>query len=301
MPPLSPALRWALVLVATSTMAVSYVDRQAVAALAPTITKDLAISDASYGLLGSAFSMAYLVFAPLSGRLVDRVGARLGLLVAVLAWSVVAGAHALVPGFASLFALRVLLGVTEAPSFPGAATTVSRALPPESRSAGFGVLFTGSSLGAAVSGWLAPTLEAQWGWRGALFATAVVGLAWVPLWLAVSSGAAARAALAPAPRGEEPGVGWGELLRTPAVLRAVAAVLATAPAMGLVMQFGSKLLVAQHGLTQTEVREWLWMPPLDIRLYRAAPQESLLLLLDNRLYRLAPTDVQQLLPPASPD
>ena len=61
MPPLSPALRWALVLVATSTMAVSYVDRQAVAALAPTITKDLAISDASYGLLGSAFSMAYLV------------------------------------------------------------------------------------------------------------------------------------------------------------------------------------------------------------------------------------------------
>jgi ACS family hexuronate transporter-like MFS transporter len=262
---LSPRAGWALVLVATATMAVSYVDRQAVAALAPTITTDLGISDSAFGWLGSAFSIAYLLFAPLAGRLIDGVGARRGLVGAVLAWSVVAAAHALVPGFVSLFALRILLGCAEAPSFPGAAQTVARALPPARRSTGFGVLFTGSSLGAALSAVLAPTLEARYGWRIALLGTAVVGLAWVPLWLWVSGGAAARAALdRPA---EHPAAGpgasrWAELLRDPAVLRAIAAVVASAPVVGMVLQFSAKLLVASHGLTQTAVRDYLWLPPL---------------------------------------
>jgi ACS family hexuronate transporter-like MFS transporter len=247
-------------------MAVSYVDRQAVAALAPTITKDLGISDSAFGWLGSGFSLSYLVFAPLAGRMIDRVGARMGLVAAVLAWSAVAAAHALVPGFAVLFLLRVLLGATESPSFPGAAQTVTRALPPSRRSAGFGVLFTGSSLGAALSAVLAPTLDARYGWRIALLGTALVGLAWVPLWLAVSGTPAARAALArPAPdpaAADVPPFRWAVLLRDRAVLRAVAAVVASAPIVGLVMQFGSKLLVAEHGLTQLQVRDYLWVPPL---------------------------------------
>ena len=263
MPPaLSPARGWALALVATATMAVSYVDRQAVAALAPTITADLGIGDAAFGWLGSAFSCAYFVFAPLAGRFIDRVGARRGLVVSVLVWSTVAAAHALVPGFATLFALRVLLGCAEAPSFPGAAQAVSRALPPASRNAGFGVLFTGSSLGAALSAVLAPTLEARWGWRLALAGTAAVGLMWIPLWRWVTGGAAARAAMDTRTSTAAPAFRWSVLARDRAVLRALAAVVATAPVVGLILQFGAKLLVTAHGLTQLEVREYLWMPPL---------------------------------------
>lgn len=168
---------WSLTVVATATLAVSYVERQAVAALAPTITADLGIGDAAFGWLDSAFSIAYRVGAPIAGRLIDRVGARRGLTASVIAWSAVAALHALVPGFAVRFVLRILLGLAEAPSFPGAARTVARALPPASRAAGFGVLFTGSSLGAALAAVLAPTLEAEWGWRLAVVASVpVVGL-----------------------------------------------------------------------------------------------------------------------------
>jgi hypothetical protein len=42
----------------------------------------------------------------------------------------------------------------------------------------------------------------------------------------------------------------------------VAAVVATAPVMGLILQFGAKVLVADHGLTQLQVRDYLWIPPL---------------------------------------
>ena len=55
---------WALALVATFTMAVSYVDRQTLAVLAPTVTESLGISEQGYGWLVSAFSLAYLVGAP---------------------------------------------------------------------------------------------------------------------------------------------------------------------------------------------------------------------------------------------
>src|SRR4051812_20187760 len=106
---LSRRAAWALALVATLTMAVSYVDRQTLAVLSPTVTKALAISDEQYGWLVSAFSVAYLVGAPIAGRMIDGIGARRGLLGAVLVWSFVAALHALAPGLGVLFGLRIAL------------------------------------------------------------------------------------------------------------------------------------------------------------------------------------------------
>ena len=51
---------WALTIVATLTMAVSYIDRQALAALAPTVTKAFDIYETQDRCLMRAFSMAYL-------------------------------------------------------------------------------------------------------------------------------------------------------------------------------------------------------------------------------------------------
>src|SRR5579885_2500839 len=156
-PGLSRAAAWALALTATLTMAVSYVDRQTLSAIAPSVQAALGFDDTAFGLLNGAFAAAYLVGAPVAGWLVDRVGARRGLLAAVLTWSAVAALHAAVPGFGVLVGMRVLLGLAEAPSFPAAAQTIQRSLPPADRARGFGVVFTGSSIGAAI----APPLATQ--------------------------------------------------------------------------------------------------------------------------------------------
>ncbi len=243
-------------------MAVSYADRQALSVLAPTITGELELSETEFGWIGSAFSVAYLVATPLAGRFVERVGARRGLLASVLVWSAVSALHGLAPGFAALVILRILLGAAEAPTFPGAATTVARALPPERRSAGYGLLFTGSSIGAAVTATLLPWLAGRYGWRLAIVTSALLGLAWVPMWWAVTSPAAVRAAMAPASPEAATPFRWREVVGHPAVLRGLAAVLATAPIMGVVLQWGAKVLVARHALTQAEVGHYLWLPPL---------------------------------------
>ncbi|MEO8699847.1 MAG: MFS transporter [Kofleriaceae bacterium] len=260
---LSRGVAWSVALAATFTMTVSYIDRSTFAFLAPTVTGELGISEAAYGWLGSAFSIAYLVSTPLAGWWIDRVGARRGLVVSVIVWSAVAAMHALAPGFWTLFALRIALGVAEGPSFPGASQTVQRALPPADRPRGFGVLFSGSSIGGLLVPPLAGMLFAFAGWRFAFVGTAVIGLVWIPVWILLTGRRAVRAQLDAAPE-----LGAGEtrvpmfaLMRHPLMLRGLIAVLSAAPPIGFMLLWGSKYL-ATLGVSQTGAAKYLWLPPL---------------------------------------
>jgi ACS family hexuronate transporter-like MFS transporter len=270
-PPKLPALRaWAITLVATATMAISYLDRQVLSVLAPTITDELDIDEESYGWLQSAFSLAYLVAAPFAGRLLELVGVRRGLLVAVLVWTLVSASHALVPGFHVLFAMRLALGLAESPSFPGSAAAIAKSLPPETRARGMGVLFTGSSFGAMVAPPLATAFSAALGgWRGAFVGVAIVGLLWVPLWLAVTGSRDVRELLgtggAQAPSASREGGMKRSMLATlrhPAVLRACTLVLAVSPMFAFVLLWGAKYLVDVLDVDQHDVGSYLWLPPV---------------------------------------
>jgi ACS family hexuronate transporter-like MFS transporter len=248
------------------TLTVSYSDRTTLAVLAPSVTKAMGISEAAYGWLTAAFSAAYLIATPLSGRWIDRVGARRGLVYSVLLWSSVAALHALAPGFAFLFALRIALGMTEGPSFPGAAQTMVRVLPPGERSRGFGVLFTGSSIGSMVAPPLASFLFRLAGWRVAFLGTACVGLLWVPIWIALTRrpDVAAQLDAAVEPTTVEPRPGFRDLVTSPITVRALIAVAAVAPVAGFIAAWGSKFLVRRFGLAQGDVGSYLWLPPLGI-------------------------------------
>lgn len=256
---------WALVLAATFTMTISYIDRQAVAVLAPTITRELGISETRYGLMMSTFSLAYLIAAPFAGRWIDRVGARRGLLAAVLLWTVASALHATAPGFGALVLFRVLLGFAESPSFPGASQTVHRALPPSERPRGVGVLFTGSSIGSMIAPPIAVGLMGVFGWRGALLVSALSGLVWVPLWMAVAWRSPGRDVLDAAPADEAtdeaPGERWSAW-RSPAVVRTLVLIVASSPVIGLVLTWSAKYLVRTWGVTQQGVAAFIWLPPL---------------------------------------
>jgi ACS family hexuronate transporter-like MFS transporter len=265
---LSRGRAWLVAVVATLAMSVSYVDRQVVSAIATSVRRGLAIDAEQFGYLASAFSLAYLVAAPLAGALVDRVGARRGLLAAILVWSAVSAAHALAPSFAGLVILRILLGAAEAPSFPAAAQSVRRALPPGDRSAAFGLLFTGSSFGAAVAAPLAIGLDLRFGWRTTFVLASLVGLAWLPLWLVVTRAPHVRAALArpdahpPAMSSPAPPVSFVSLLLDPAVLRALLLVLASAAGLMFLFVWMPQYLELGRGLPKAEVAGYVWLPPV---------------------------------------
>ncbi len=254
---------WTVTVIATLTMTVSYIDRSTLAVLAPSVTKALDIGETPYGWLTSAFAIAYLFATPLSGWWIDRIGARRGLVGSILAWTTVAAMHALVPGFATLFVLRILLGFAEGPSFPGAAQTVQRILPAEERSRGFGLLFTGSSIGGMIVPPLASALYDAGGWRVAFLGTSMAGLLWIPLWIYVTGKPAVREKLDSyqnAPRAQR--MSFRQLLTDRNMLRALCAILAVAPVFALGLSWGAKYLARTFDVAQEDVGHYLWMPPL---------------------------------------
>lgn len=270
---LSRRRAWLVAIAATLTMTVSYVDRQALAVLSVSVMEALHMTKQQYGWLGTAFSLAYLIGTPLGGWWIDRAGARRGLLVSVLAWSTVAALHAVVPGFGVLFVLRLALGIAEGPSFPGSAQTMQRILPPGDRERGFGVLFTGSSFGAMVVPPFASWVYRVAGWQVAfLVTTAAAGLLWIPLWYFATRSRDVRAQLdhraapetgaegaadaaAPRPR-------FGELVRHPIMLRALAAIFCAAPVFAFPTFWGASFLNTAFHVTQADVGHYLWLPPL---------------------------------------
>lgn len=255
-------LAWFAALAATLTMTVSYIDRTAFAYLGPSVTKALGLTDTEFGWLVSAFHVAYLVATPLAGWWIDRIGARRGLLISVTVWSIVAALHCFVPGFGVLFLLRVMLGLAEGPSFPGSAQVIQRVLPPEEQSRGFGVLFTGSSIGGLLVPVITGTLVAWYDWRVALFGTAVIGLLWIPIWLLATRPPDMRKALAAAPSSVGERATFWELLAHPIMVRALIAVFAAAPIFGFALGWNTKYLKLTFDVAQRDMRPYLLLPPL---------------------------------------
>ena len=85
---------WLVAIVATLAMSVSYLDRQTLAAIAPTIRAELHISHERFGWRGAAFALACLVCAPLSRVVVDRLGRPRRRALPSLTWSRVPAAQA---------------------------------------------------------------------------------------------------------------------------------------------------------------------------------------------------------------
>src|ERR1700752_790961 len=78
---------------------ISYVDRNTLALLIPTIMKETHLSAERYGFIVSAFSIAYMISNPLWGVLLDRLGLRIGMMAAVSFWTVASVAHSFATGF----------------------------------------------------------------------------------------------------------------------------------------------------------------------------------------------------------
>src|ERR1035441_7632456 len=64
-------LRWLLLAVFVLSSAINYLDRQALATLAPLVRAEFHLSRAEYGWILGVFSISYALSAPLAGMLTD--------------------------------------------------------------------------------------------------------------------------------------------------------------------------------------------------------------------------------------
>jgi ACS family hexuronate transporter-like MFS transporter len=175
--------RWWIAALLFGSTTINYIDRQTLSALAPYLKRDFAWSNSDFALIVIAFRAAYTIFQLVSGRLLDRLGTRRGLSLAVAWYSVVAIATSAATGLRSFAFFRFLLGAGEAANWPGATKTVSEWFPEVERGLAVAIFDSGSAVGGAIAPvmviWLHQTFG---GWRPAFVITGLLGFAWLAMW-----------------------------------------------------------------------------------------------------------------------
>jgi ACS family hexuronate transporter-like MFS transporter len=239
---------------------ISYIDRNTLALLAPTILRETGLSAQEYGLIVSAFSIAYVLGNLIWGQVLDRAGVFWGMALAVALWSAASASHALASGLLGLAAARCLLGFAEGATFPGAVRTVMQTLAASRRSRGLALAYSGATVGALATPLLVTPIAACWGWRGAFWATGLVGVLWLLAWLPQSR----RPDLSVPPR-PQPGTDRaGTAVRwTNPRLWSFLAIYATGALPLAFVLYAAPLFLGQRlGLSQAELGRVLWLPPL---------------------------------------
>ncbi len=238
---------------------ISYIDRNTLALLAPTILKETGLSGEQYGTIVSAFSIAYMIGNPLWGKLLDRIGVRRGMLAAVSLWTLASASHAFARGFASFAAARAVLGFGEGATFPGSLRTVVQTLSPAERSRGIALAYSGGSLGAILTPIIVTPVAVIWGWRGAFWFTGLVGISWLVYWWFLSRRKDIAENLPPRQEGAATGTPRFTDRRLWSFISAYA--LGAMP-LGFVLYNASLFLSQRFGKSQIEIGAVLWIPPL---------------------------------------
>jgi ACS family hexuronate transporter-like MFS transporter len=182
-----PPLRRRLVLAALIffATALNYMDRQILSFLSPLLRAQFRMTNMDYANVVDAFLLAYSVMYLLGGRLVDRIGTRLGMALSVTWWSVAECLHSVVHSALQLGISRSLLAIGEAIEIPGAEKLIAEAFPPSQRPLAISFFMLGSMVGATIAPPVAVGLAKLYGWRFVFLSTGLLGFVWTAVWMLV--------------------------------------------------------------------------------------------------------------------
>lgn len=175
--------RWVICTLLLFGVTKNYMDRQVLGVLKTTLQHDLGWNEIDYSNLVFAFQAAYALGMVVVGRLVDRLGTRLGYAFAMVFWSLASMAHAVGASFTSFIIARSALGFGEAGVFPASIKTVAEWFPRKERALATGIFNAGTNFGAILTPLIVPWITIQWGWRAAFVITGALGFVWLVFWL----------------------------------------------------------------------------------------------------------------------
>lgn len=177
--------RWWIVWALFGSTVLNYFNRQTLSVLAPMLSRDLHLTHEQLSHIFAAFQASYALTWLLGGIFLDIVGARIGLSIAVVWWSLVSLATSFANSVSTFSGLRFLLGIGEGFNWPGASKAVAESFPPQERGMAVAIFDSGSSVGGAIAALTIPLIALRFGWRMAFAFSGLLGFAWLTWWLMV--------------------------------------------------------------------------------------------------------------------
>src|SRR5438552_11734540 len=172
---------YALIVISVANF-LSYLDRTVVSALerelrAKVADGGLGLSKEEFGYLWTAFTIGYMVFAPIVGFLTDRTRRTWVFAFCVFVWSLATVYSGLAQEKPYLFAARFLIGIGEAGCLVIGPTLIADYFAKEVRGRALSVFFLGVPLGGTAGYMVAGYVTEHWGgWRNAFYFAGVPGL-----------------------------------------------------------------------------------------------------------------------------
>src|SRR5437667_1727675 len=162
----------------------NYMDRGVLGVLKTPLQAAFGWDEIRYGHLVTVFQLAYAAGMLCMGRLIDRLGTRVGYAVAMVFWSIASMAHAAANSFWTFAMARAALGFGEAGVFPASIKSVAEWFPKKERALATGIFNAGTSAGAIITPLVVPRIAESIGWGWAFVLVGALGFIWLIVWMA---------------------------------------------------------------------------------------------------------------------
>lgn len=238
-------------------------DRQVLGVLKTTLQHNLGWNEIDYSNLVFAFQAAYAVGIVVMGRLIDRLGTRLGYALSMICWSLASIAHAFAGSLFSFAVARSALGFAESGVFPASIKSVAEWFPQKERALATGIFNAGSNAGAILTPLIVPWITLHYGWRAAFVSTGALGFVWLVFWLLLYRKPEEHPLLSPGERDyilqgrasvkAKPQIKWRRLLSYQQTWAFILAKFVTDPIWWFLLFWIPDFLQRNHGLALMQI------------------------------------------------
>ncbi len=174
--------RWTICALLFFATTINYLDRQVIGLLKDALAGEFQWSEKDYSNIVMAFSAAYAIGLLGFGRMIDKIGTKLGYTISVFIWSIAAVGHAMAKSTFGFGFARAALGLGEAGNFPAAIKSVAEWFPKKERALATGIFNSGTNVAAIVGPLAIAWIYQSFGWREAFIWTGLLGFIWLILW-----------------------------------------------------------------------------------------------------------------------
>lgn len=175
--------RWTICGLIFFATTINYIDRNVISFLKSTFTEQLHWTDQNYTDVEITFKIFYALGMLMAGRIIDKLGTRIGYGLFTFLWSIAGICTALVNTVLGFQMVRGALGLTESGNFPAAIKSVAEWFPKRERALATGIFNSGANIGAIVTPLVVPWIVLNWGWQWAFALTGLLGIVWLIFWL----------------------------------------------------------------------------------------------------------------------